>query len=149
MPLDQSLVPQDLISALSERKLVLFLGAGISVGAGLPNWQQLLSLAFDWCSLNQIALRGRQRGLKQLVKSKNPYHLLDAATELRERMGEAEFRAFLQSIFNEPNLGPTENHLLAAELHFFGALTTNYDRLFETALIKVGRDFIGPYISEQ
>lgn len=42
-------VPDEIIDAINEDKLVVFLGAGISTLYGLPKWSELADGLADWC----------------------------------------------------------------------------------------------------
>jgi len=43
-----STFPKAFIDALSAKECVLFIGSGISVWSGLPNWRQLIERMLDF-----------------------------------------------------------------------------------------------------
>lgn len=112
-----------LADAAIDSQLVLFIGAGVSAGAGLPMWKALLSdLADD---------AGMPAALIKLLKDRDAR---DQATLIERR-----FRAVGSTLRDEvaSKLTPFEihslQHALLASLPSREAITTNFDRLFETA----------------
>lgn len=102
-----------------ERRLVLFLGAGISRGAGLPDWSALLERLAERAAIEDRA------GFARL-------DYLDRAEVLERRLGGTaslgrEVAALLQR--ERCSLA----HALLAALPASEVVTTNYDRLFEIA----------------
>jgi hypothetical protein len=55
---------------------------------------------------------------------------------VRRRMGEADYEQALESIFRDPALEPTSRHELIVALPFAGIVTTNYDKLLESAYAR-------------
>ncbi|MBY6059850.1 SIR2 family protein [Microbacterium esteraromaticum] len=117
---------QRLGAIASEARLVPFMGAGISVSAGAPSWQELIS------SLASAA------GVTSEVREKLRKHdVLDQAAYVRQEFerrfrGEHdEFaRAIIQAVdMRRYGLSPAMLAALEAEQ----AITLNYDRLFEWA----------------
>jgi hypothetical protein len=111
------------LAALAERgRLVLFVGAGVSAGAGLPLWHAML---------RQIAL---ETGLPEAdLDAFEKLDPLDRAAVLEgrlERQGEA-LGTRVAAIFGGRR--PTLSHSLLASLPVNEIATTNYDRLFERA----------------
>ena len=106
-------------------RLVLFLGAGISAGAGLPTWKSLLgSLA----SQAGIADQQRERfeHLSLLDQAQYVAHRL-AESRPAQRVGDA-VKAVLDA-----HRWYGAAHAMLAGLPVTEAITTNYDKLFELA----------------
>lgn len=122
------IIPATLVRAVARRQAVLFAGSGISLAAGLP-------------SASAFAQR-----LIQLVREHDPEYEVNPvgsafagiASDLeaaRERRSLVE--AVLNLIHPPQGIGPTMAHRLAVKL-FERVVTTNYDNLFEEALMVQG-----------
>ncbi|QGG94356.1 SIR2 family protein [Actinomarinicola tropica] len=113
-------------------RLVLFLGAGASMGAGLPSWRTLVN------GLIEETLGPDRPSDSQLGRM----DVRDIAT-LIEKSGQP--KGFRDLIVDQIAVGPRETprvsllHQLMASLPAHEAVTTNYDTLFETAWSDTGR----------
>jgi hypothetical protein len=117
-------------------KLVLFLGAGIGVPAGLPLWHDLVrKLGGD------AGIVGHE--LDRLMK----LDALDAARIIEARLGndpEQLGHAIAKHVGEAFRFGL--GHALLASLRVTEAVTTNYDTLFERASAAAGRQLaVLPY----
>ncbi|OQB81211.1 MAG: hypothetical protein BWX88_04345 [Planctomycetes bacterium ADurb.Bin126] len=131
-------VPPELQEAIRTGKCAVFVGAGLSVGAGYPNWTTLLI---------DLISKGRSRGwnvnaadereLKKLVSQ--PDKVLLVAEELRERFGRSHFEDQLVEVFKKDRQ-PTAVHRQLMEIPFSLAITTNYDLLLEKAYLAKVKD---------
>jgi O-acetyl-ADP-ribose deacetylase (regulator of RNase III) len=120
-PADPLLRPE-LEEALAAGRGVLFVGAGLSRGAGLPDWEGLIKrLAADL---------GLDPG------SGTDY--LDLAQWYRETLGNDRLAGVLRDTFGAPAL-PTLAHYLLLSLPVRHVITTNYDSLLEEALAATNR----------
>ena len=110
-----------LAKAAAEGNLVLFLGAGVSAGAGMPTWGRLLD------DLGEEA--GMMPEERAALSSLN---VLDQAGILEKRLGGGA--ALSQAVARRCDaFHPALSHFLLAALPVREAVTTNYDRLFEIA----------------
>jgi hypothetical protein len=114
-------------------RLVLFLGAGISVTAGLPTWGSLLGELADAAELDPKA--------KQALAS---LPVLDRASFLRDQFDRpkpgAVDRAFTDVVKDRTSSTRYSlTHALLASLDVAESITTNYDTLFEAATRATGR----------
>ena len=105
-------------------ELALFLGAGVSMAAGLPSWGRLI---------NELATRAGMSTDERAALSELR-SVLDQATVVERRLkdrGETLGRAVAALI--DPRRHYALAHALLAALPVREAITTNYDRLFEDA----------------
>src|SRR5262249_36820755 len=114
-------IPPALEQALRTGEAVLFVGAGVSRGAGLRDWGQLIDRLADEL---QITDEGGRRGLNKL----------DIAPWYDEEVGRDKLPQVLASEFEGGTARPTLGHYLLTALPVRFLLTTNYDDLLEQAL---------------
>jgi hypothetical protein len=112
-------------TALAERaksgSLVMFLGSGVSVGAGLPTWRDFLGRLADKAGLTESELEALQK-----------LDAMDAGSIVERFLGgrealERSTRELLDT--QECSL----QHALIASIPHEAAVTLNYDTLYETA----------------
>ncbi len=114
---------EELAGQVQRGNLVLFFGAGISAGAGLPGWQELL---------RQLA-HGDGLDIEQ-TKRLEELDLRDQAAILERLTGVSLGRRVADLMSGSRySLG----HGILASLHVKEAVTTNYDQLFETAPVNL------------
>jgi hypothetical protein len=107
----------ELERALVARECVLFVGAGLSSGAGLPDWAGLVRRLAEDLGLNPDA------------------HIdyLDLAQWHREKLGPERLARVVREAYSAASL-PTLGHYLLTALPVRQVITTNYDDLLERAL---------------
>lgn len=104
-----------------EGSVALFLGAGVSRAAGLPDWSELLMGVASEAGVQT------SRAFHKSVKS-DP---ASAASVLQDRLGTARFRSLLRS--NLTTKAVAVGHAILASMRISEAVTTNVDGLYETA----------------
>lgn len=113
----------------SNGSLALFLGAGTSVPAGAPSWDSLI--------LKLIEKAGFEPALET---SFHKLGAIDQAELLHQELPDTQLGESVASII-KPIKQPAIAHLLLAALNCESAVTTNYDKLYETA-VKYGNDVV-------
>jgi hypothetical protein len=134
-------------------RLLLFVGSGLSKGAGFPSWEELLRRIPRDCD-PAIGIKV-DREFEDLLEAREYAEagswLLRRFQEKGRRYKQA-WRGVLDSIFmpetNESIVSPV--HELLARLTWDTIITTNYDALIENALRKAGLDFevVHPFSSD-
>jgi hypothetical protein len=113
----------ELEEALRAGEGVLFVGAGLSRGAGLPDWSQLIArLAAD------LGLPPGER-----------FDYLDLAQWHLDRFGKKALGAVVRDTYAGAAALPTLAHYLLLGLPLRYVITTNYDDLLERALTALKR----------
>jgi hypothetical protein len=115
-----SVVPQELSQQMSKGNVVLFVGAGLSIGAGLPGWGALIRPLAE-----RIGYKGND--------------LLKGAQYYENRKGRVALVSYLRDELDTANFEPTENHYLLTQLPVNTVFTTNFDNLLERAYRRAGR----------
>ena len=123
---------EELSAQLTDRpgSVVPFIGAGLSIPYGMPGWTGFLQYLSVFVERERLAT-ARQASL--ISRSLDAGRLEDAAQRLYTALGEPKFRTALQSRFrlnNQPVSG-SMRHVI--ELADGLIITTNYDRVVETA----------------
>jgi hypothetical protein len=137
-----SLDPPDaaaLLDSIRGRRCVLFVGAGLSRGAGLPDWGGLLSELATELELDVGSLPRDTNGQISLDLC------LDLAQWYVERLGREKLDRKVHQRFGrtaeaEPKVRPTLAHYLLLSMPFRLFLTTNYDDLLERSLTALRHD---------
>lgn len=111
-------------------RLVVFLGAGVGAGAGLPLWDELLTALAERAGLDRAGAEWPHfQALDALDKAEY------LAARLRDDGGVGP--AVVELLTRHRHYGLA--HALVAGLPGREAITTNYDRLYETACEATGR----------
>lgn len=125
-------IPKDLIEQIAKSRAVAFIGAGLSQGAGLPGWPQLLKQMMDWGEQNGVTINHRDK-LEDHIKRGE---LLMTAKALRKQLGKNAFHQFMREEFLKYETKPTAAHQLLPKIPFSAVLTTNYDKLLEAVYVN-------------
>ncbi|MGJ5818030.1 SIR2 family NAD-dependent protein deacylase [Paludibaculum fermentans] len=125
--------PADLMKAIADDRAVAFLGSGLSLAAGLPDWPGLLKeLAGQAHASGQVTDLERT----QLIEWAGQSDFLMLADALVNKLGRGNFIRFMKSKFGgEPK--PTDVHRELVRVPFAAYITTNYDTLLEEAWSEV------------
>jgi hypothetical protein len=120
-------LPADLRQAVRARKCIIFVGSGLSSAAGYPSWSQLLDTLVDEAKKVPNA---PIVGLDKYVAAGDYLTLAEFA---RHQLGRNQYANILKRLLNKP-AKPSPAHLSIAQTDYRGLITTNYDRIIETAI---------------
>ncbi len=115
---------RDLIDALRKGECVIFVGAGLSQGAGLPDWASFIRHL-------SAELGAPQTGALD--------YFLDVAQWYVEQKGEARLAEQIRAFYGPGMARPSLPHYLLMSLPVRVVVTTNYDDLLEQSLDALRR----------
>lgn len=124
-------VPPELVDQFARGNGILFIGAGLSIGAGLVGWTQL----------TRPLARSVSYELPVADKFITADHLLAAAQRYENQQGRNNLIQYLLDNLDTASIQPTPVHKLIASLPVKVIFTTNYDDLIEQTLREAGRRF--------
>lgn len=124
---------EDIKKAIDKKSFGLYIGAGLSIGAGLPSWAQLLNELIDIIERKNLFNSDKCQEMRLL--SNNPSKYLLLAEEIRELI-QSDLERLIRDRFEDKNKQPTETHDILVKLKSKFIITTNYDTLIEKALVK-------------
>jgi hypothetical protein len=125
-------IPRDLVDAIVHRRLTPFVGAGLSKQASpklFPTWNQLLSRFITFSVESDFIAPKEAKALHILLDRGQS---LIVAESLKTSLPKDQYLAFIQSQF-PTDIIASEAHHLVYKLHPSCIITTNYDRLLESA----------------
>jgi hypothetical protein len=114
-------LPSGLVEAVSQRRVLLFAGAGISAAAGMPTAKELMSIVQKKASLSDIT------------------DFADAMAAAEAKIGRHELVSTVSVTLKKGGLQPSKVHSLIANIGFDVIVTTNFDILLEEAFRSAGR----------
>lgn len=125
-PLEDSIYWREMADALAHGRAVAFVGAGISQGAGLMTWDDLLKGATDRAEETLPESSAEIQKLRAVLSQGD----LPLAAALLKRVYPA-FSNFVNESLNDPESSPSTTHYAISRLPFAQAITTNFDSLLE------------------
>lgn len=127
------IIPPDLLHAVKEKKCGIFVGAGVSLASGLPDWKGLLEELVAKLNSFPGVDKSLVGDLKKLVKDKSKHLML--AGILRDELG-SDFDKYIEGRFADGTLAPAKIHKAIIDLPSAFVITTNYDNLLERAFLE-------------
>ncbi len=134
MPLELEDIPDKLIKSYLDGKCGFFVGSGLSLGGGFPDWRGLLNGLIERAEADNSLSVDKAKECRELAEDPNKY--LMVAEEMKDVLG-VEFKTFIEEIFADDSKEPRPVHNLLVTLkknRFI--ITTNYDLLIEQAFAK-------------
>jgi hypothetical protein len=125
-------IPLELIEQTKKGNVVLFCGAGISMGpGGLPS---------GWQLTQELAERagGRRHGLGDVSRMGLP----EVAQDYELKLGHQSLIQYVINRIDDPKYSPLRTHQIIAALPFNKVITTNWDNLLEEALRQARQPFV-------
>jgi hypothetical protein len=115
-------VPTNLINAVNNGECSIFVGAGLSIGAGLPSWNGLAKLianqiGFEWPNDDNVTSDT----------------LLSIAQYYENAYGRNSLIRYLQVQLDDTTKHPTDVHSVLTSIPVYEIFTTNYDSILEKA----------------
>ncbi len=127
-----------LAEKIAKQQAVLYVGAGASVSSGFDGWDKLLAVlqknAENELQNEDEVARAYFRGL--IAKSKN----LEAGDWLHKLLNNT-LGSLVRTIFGDGSKVPSVIHHTLARMPFTMAVTTNYDKLLDSAFESAGKTF--------
>ena len=116
------------------RKLVFFVGAGLSVPAGYPLWSTATKEA-----LNRAKVKGLDGPAAAYAQDKyEKQQFYEVFQILQDELTEPAFYGIAEEVFQGGN-NPAEAHRLLAKIDCRGIITTNFDSCLEIARAQEGK----------
>jgi hypothetical protein len=112
---------KEIAAAVRAESLVLFMGAGVSVNAGIPAWGELLH-----------SIAKQANFAEQELEAMAKHDFRDQAALLERQIGADPLRSAVRQRMTATGYSLT--HALLASLNVREAVTTNYDSLYERAV---------------
>lgn len=118
---------KELINDIARRKVVIFIGSGISKNSvGFNNkrpplWKELLEIFVN-------DLPDKKRHIQSLIKNGD---LLTACEILKDRLGKERFNSILNEEFSEPNYQSADIHEVIFRLDSRIVITPNFDKIYD------------------
>jgi hypothetical protein len=127
-------LPGLLVRHIQQKRCVVFVGAGLSAGAGLPVWSKLLLNG-----INELvgALPEGELHQAELTRLVEQGKLLEVADFCKEKLGSAFHQFLSEQVRGDQAKKLPPTHDILMRLPFSAWVTTNYDKLLERAYSQV------------
>lgn len=123
---------EDIEKAINKNSFGIYVGAGLSMGASMPSWEQLLNELVDIIERKNII---PDRIEEMRILSKDPGKYLMLAEEIRDLIAN-DLENLIRDRFDDKTKVPTTTHDLLVKIRSKFIITTNYDTLIEKALVR-------------
>ncbi len=135
---DPAQLPDKLVEAYKANRCAVLIGAGVSKGAGLPLWDELLEQMIQEGERHKIIDPAKAAEYRKILHDTSKFPMV--AGGLKEDI-KVYFDEFIEATFVRPKPQPTALHegIVALDRLQF-ALTTNYDTILERAYRRADPD---------
>jgi hypothetical protein len=127
-------LPKELLEYFSQDLGIFFVGAGLSVGSGYPDWSKLLTQLIEKGTDNGRISAEKKAEYETL--SKDPTKSLMLAEELKLDLGSL-FNRYMEDLFQNSDKVPSINHDYIVKTKGSMIITINYDDLIEKSYNNV------------
>jgi L-asparaginase/Glu-tRNA(Gln) amidotransferase subunit D len=114
---------------------LVFVGAGLSRSAGLPNWSELLTRLASIADATNKAGNTYTKQTAEFLGTPDEGRFQKAGSLLKEALG-SHWRPALEKILVQEVPKPSKAHTALAQLRRYHIVTTNYDALLEQAFFE-------------
>lgn len=129
MAFDRARLPDKLVEAYAAKRCAVLVGAGASIGAGLPDWKGLLEEMIKEGKRHNVVPAAKAAEYTKLIGT--PSKFLMVAAGLQEDLG-SYFEPFITRVFVDSKPKPTSLHTTLTHMDRLQFMvTTNYDTLLE------------------
>lgn len=119
----------ELHRAVHNRRVTAFVGAGVSVPAGLPKWSKLLEPLLERLDYRE---KSKEREEIGILLKEGPAHAAEALHQALGKQFDKQIKEILE-VYKYPGTGAIES-LALLKGYLRGVVTTNLDRLLEDNL---------------
>jgi hypothetical protein len=117
-----------------QSRIVFFVGAGVSVGAGYPLWKDATKQALEKAEKQGLETTAANHARTKLLQEQ--YYQVFGI--LQDELPTATFHNIAQTVFSGHDK-PCQTHHLLTKVKCRGVITTNFDNCLEEAAIREGR----------
>ena len=110
-----------LAEELRDGKLIIFVGAGVSMNSKLPSWNELIR---DYAEKLGMIKENEQRSF-------NGEETLEIPEIYYDKFGKIKYYEILEKRFNARKYSPNSIHKTLKKMNLNYIITTNYDKLIE------------------
>lgn len=129
MSFDERSIPENLRNIYRMKRAAILVGAGASVGAGLPTWPDFLNAMVAAAAKENVITAVKASEYRSLISDPSKYLMI--ASGLKDDLG-SYFPKVVEDTFKAPKPKPTPLHQALVRLDKLPfIITTNYDTIIE------------------